>query len=72
MVVFKQIITILAPLMTVVLFAGIAANLAQIGFLFTGKPLSPKLSRFDPIKGMKKVVSLKSLVELHSDFTCQG
>ncbi len=63
-VVFKQIITILAPLMTVVLFAGIAANLAQIGFLFTGKPLSPKLSRFDPIKGMKKVVSLKSLVEL--------
>ncbi|MBW1758814.1 MAG: flagellar biosynthesis protein FlhB [Deltaproteobacteria bacterium] len=62
--VFRQIFIILMPLMLAVLIAGIAGNLAQVGFLFTGKPLSPDFSRIDPIKGMKKIISLRSLMEL--------
>ncbi len=62
--VFKQIGLILAPLFLVVLILGVAANVIQIGFLFTMKPFVPKLSKFNPITGMKKFVSLKSLVEL--------
>lgn len=62
--VFRQIFIILMPLMLAVLITGIAGNLAQVGFLFTGKPLSPDFSRIDPIKGMKKIISLRSLMEL--------
>ncbi len=62
--VFVQSFMILAPLMLIVLVAGIAANLLQVGPLLTGKPLVPKLSKLDPIKGIKKLFSLRSLVEL--------
>ncbi|MBL0716891.1 MAG: flagellar biosynthesis protein FlhB [Desulfosarcina sp.] len=62
--IFKEIITILAPLMTAVVFAGVIGNIAQFGFLFTGKPLTPKFSKMNPVKGMKKLFSLKSYVEL--------
>ena len=62
--IFEHIFRILFPLMLAVVIAGIAGNIIQIGFLFTLKPFSPDLSKFDPIKGMKKFLSLKSLVEL--------
>ena len=62
--VFQQVGLILMPLLVVVLIMGIAANLLQVGFLFTLKPFTPKLSKFNPITGMKKFVSLKSFVEL--------
>lgn len=60
----KEIIIILAPLMAAVILAGIIGNVAQFGFLFTSKPLTPKFSKLDPVKGAKKLFSLKSYVEL--------
>ncbi|HEN20535.1 MAG TPA: flagellar biosynthesis protein FlhB [Desulfobacteraceae bacterium] len=62
--IFQQIAIILTPLMFTVLVAGIAGNILQFGFLLTSKPLSPDLSRLDPIKGIRKLLSLRSLVEL--------
>ena len=62
--IFKQIFLVLMPLMLVVFVTGIAANIFQFGFLFTSKPLVPDLSKLNPIKGMKKFFSLKSLAEL--------
>jgi flagellar biosynthetic protein FlhB len=62
--VFQQIAIILTPLMLTILVAGIAGNILQFGFLLTSKPLSPDLSRLDPIKGIGKLLSLRSLVEL--------
>ncbi|MCD6293581.1 MAG: flagellar biosynthesis protein FlhB [Deltaproteobacteria bacterium] len=62
--VLQQVGLILMPLLLVLLILGIAANLLQVGFLFTLKPFTPKLSKFNPITGMKKFVSLKALVEL--------
>ncbi|MBW1700754.1 MAG: flagellar biosynthesis protein FlhB [Deltaproteobacteria bacterium] len=62
--VLQRVFMILMPLMLLVLIAGIAANLLQVGFLFTGKPLVPKLSKLNPINGIKKLFSLRSLVEL--------
>jgi flagellar biosynthetic protein FlhB len=62
--IFKRVFSILAPLMSAVLIAGITANLLQIGFLFTGEPLIPKLSKLNPLDGIKRLFSLKSLVEL--------
>jgi flagellar biosynthetic protein FlhB len=62
--VFEQIFILIMPLMGVLLIVGIGANLMQVGFLFTLEPFAPKLSKFNPISGMKNLVSLKSMVEL--------
>ena len=55
---------IMAPLMLVVLAAGIAGNCLQVGLLFTGEPLVPKFSKLNPLSGAKKMLSVKSLGEL--------
>ncbi|MFO7985588.1 MAG: flagellar biosynthesis protein FlhB [Desulfatiglandaceae bacterium] len=62
--IFEQVLILIMPLMMVLLIVGIGANLIQVGFMFTGEPLIPKFSKFNPISGMKKLFSLKSLVEL--------
>ncbi len=61
---FKKVTVIIAPLAVVVAFAGTLGNVAQVGFLLTGEPLVPKLSKINPLQGMKRLVSLKSLIEL--------
>jgi flagellar biosynthesis protein FlhB len=52
------------PLMGTVVLVGLLINIAQVGFHFTLKPLEPKLSKFSIIKGVKRILSLKSLIEL--------
>ena len=62
--VFVQIFILIMPLMAVLMVIGVGANLIQVGFLFTMEPLAPKFSKFNPVEGMKNLLSLKSLVEL--------
>jgi len=62
--IFEQVFILIAPLMLVLMIVGIGANLMQVGFLFTADPFIPKLSKFNPVTGMKRFVSLRSLVEL--------
>jgi len=59
-----QVFIVLLPIMGAALVAGVGAHVAQIGFLFTGKPLAPKLDKLNPIAGMKRFFSLRSLAEL--------
>ena len=54
---------LLAPLFIVAMLGGIIGNVAQFGFLFTIKPLIPKLEKINPIKGLKNLFSIKKLVE---------
>ena len=63
-IILKNVLSIILPFMLAVVVAGIVANIVQIGFLFSPEAFSPKLSKFNPIKGIKKLFSLKSLVEL--------
>ncbi len=42
---------------------GVAANAAQIGFLFTFEPIIPKLEKLNPVEGAKKIFSMKNLFE---------
>lgn len=58
----------IAPIMLVALIAGVAANLMQIGFLFTTEPLHFDLKKIDPIKGAKRIFSIRALVELLKSF----
>jgi flagellar biosynthetic protein FlhB len=55
---------ILAPYLLAVMVMGIVVNVMQVGFMFTMKPLQPKLNKINPISGMKKFFSLKSVVDL--------
>ena len=59
-----QLGIILLPLMITVFFAAITANIIQVGFMINGKALTPKLSKLNPINGIKKIFSIKSLAEL--------
>ena len=59
-----QLFAMLMPLMGIIVVAAVIGNLAQIGFLFTTEPFAPKLSKLNPIKGMKRLLSTKSLVEV--------
>jgi flagellar biosynthetic protein FlhB len=51
------------PALVALMVVAIVGNLAQVGFLLTVKPLQPKLSRLNPIQGIKRVFSVKSLWE---------
>ncbi|MBS7327036.1 MAG: flagellar biosynthesis protein FlhB [Thiopseudomonas sp.] len=52
------------PLFLVLLLAAIIGPVALGGFLFTMEPLTPKFSRLNPLSGLKRMFSVKSLVEL--------
>ena len=54
------IILILAMLM----LAGVIGSIALSGWLFSPKALAPKLSRLNPLEGLKRMFSIKSLIEL--------
>lgn len=56
--------TILLPILGIAMLAGLISNIGQTGFLFTTKTLQPKLERISPIKGFKRIFSLRTLVEL--------
>ena len=44
-------------------FTGVAANLCQVGFLFTFDPIIPKGSKLNPAEGFKRIFSMKNLFE---------
>jgi flagellar biosynthetic protein FlhB len=52
------------PFMGIMLVLGLISSFLQVGFLITTTPLQPKLNRLNPITGMRKFVSLRSLFEL--------
>ncbi len=58
-----EAVIILLPITLSIMIAGILGNLMQFGFIFTTKPITPNLSKIDPIKGLKNLFSMKKLVE---------
>jgi len=51
------------PIGIVVMIFGVIGNLAQVGFLFTTKPLMPKLSKINPISGAQRLFSMRAVVD---------
>jgi flagellar biosynthetic protein FlhB len=62
--IFRNMVRVLAPLFLLLIIAGIAANVLQFGFGLFPKKLVPKLTQLNPASGIKRIFSLKSLVEL--------
>lgn len=52
------------PLGVMVAVLAVALVIWQVGWTITGEPFKINLDRLNPISGMKKIVSLRSLVEL--------
>lgn len=64
MQVIKEMAFIMLPVMLIAMVAAIAGNIIQFGLLFTGEPLKFDLKKIDPIKGLKRIFSIKAIVEL--------
>jgi flagellar biosynthesis protein FlhB len=62
--IMKELALLLGPIMLVAFLAGLFSNYIQVGVMFTTKPLEPKLEKIDPIKGFKRIFSLRAIVEL--------
>ena len=55
---------LLLPVTLVAVVAGTVGMVAQIGFHVSFKPLTPKFDNISPVKGIKKVFSVKAVLEL--------
>lgn len=58
------VLTMIGPLLLGLMVVGVAVNAAQVGFLFTTKALMPDFSRLNPLSGLSRLFSGRSLVEL--------
>lgn len=53
----------LSPMFALFVVLALLANLSQSGILFTTDPITPKFEKISPISGLKRLFSLKSIVE---------
>jgi len=60
----NEVVWGLVPLMGLLVVAAIVGPLGLGGWNFSGKALMPKGSRINPISGLKRMFSMRSLVEL--------
>ena len=59
-----KFLLVLLPFIVPIAITGFVANVFQIGFQLSSEAISPKFSKLNPVSGLKRLVSLKSLVEL--------
>ncbi|WP_428386525.1 flagellar biosynthesis protein FlhB [Mucisphaera sp.] len=55
---------LIAPFMVLMAFIGLLATLYQVGLLLTFKPMQPKFSKFNLIKGAQQMVNLRAWMRL--------
>lgn len=59
-----ELLWFIFPIMLVLTVTAILVNALQTGFLFSVEALTPKASKINPISGLQRIVSKRSLVEL--------
>jgi len=60
----QNFLVMILPMMVLLFVVALAANILQAGFIFSVEPLTPDPSKIDPIKGMGKLFSKRSMAEL--------
>ncbi|MBN1961085.1 MAG: EscU/YscU/HrcU family type III secretion system export apparatus switch protein [Deltaproteobacteria bacterium] len=60
----KTLFFMTAPILVAAVVLGVSMNVAQVGFMFTTKPLHPNLNKINPINGFKNLFNMKKVVEL--------
>lgn len=61
---FMFFFSVLAPVMTAIVIVSLASNIAQVGFSISPEAIAPKFSKLNPAKGIKKIFSSRSVVEI--------
>lgn len=59
-----EVASAFAPVLGLLLLAGVAASIGQVGFLFVPDRLAPDLSRISPLKGFGRLFSTQSAAKL--------
>ena len=59
-----QIVTITLPVLLIGVIIAFLSDLVQVGWKPTAKPMQPKFNKMNPLTGLKKIISVNSLVEL--------
>jgi flagellar biosynthesis protein FlhB len=59
----KYVMLALLPIIAPIMVAGILSNIAQFGFNFTTKSITPDITKINPIAGLKNLISFKKIVE---------
>ena len=62
--VILQMVSLMLPIMAAAMASGLLINVLQVGFLFSSKAAAPKMSHLNPLEGLKRMFSKRSLVEL--------
>jgi len=60
---FKKIFFLTVPVYIILFCLGFASTVVQIGFLFSSETLKPNAKKINPIEGLKRMFSMKALVE---------
>lgn len=60
----EALLSVVGTILVLLMLAGALGAIGLGGWIFSPKPIQPKLSRLNPISGLKRMFSLKSLVEL--------
>jgi flagellar biosynthetic protein FlhB len=59
-----KVFSLMMPFLAVIFVVSILANVGQVGFLLSASSIEPEFSKIDPLKGLKRLFSLNSFVEL--------
>jgi len=62
------VLRVVGPIVAVALLLGMAASIAQTGWLFSPKALRPEFSRLNPLPNLKRFVSAMGLIETAKAF----
>lgn len=54
----------ISPLFVAIFITAILSNIMQVGFMLSAETIKPKLSKINPLKGFKRLVSKQALMEL--------
>lgn len=65
---FQGMILMMSPLFGIAMVVGLFVNFMQVGWHPSLKPLTPKLSKVNPINGVKRLFSLRTIIELLKTF----
>jgi flagellar biosynthetic protein FlhB len=63
-IVIERFIVMVLPVMIAVFVTAILSNVLQIGFMLSWESVTPKLSKISPIKGIQRLFSKQTIMEL--------
>jgi flagellar biosynthetic protein FlhB len=59
----RETLTLVLPVFLAIMLAAVVGNLIQIGPIFSVKPLAPDWERINPVNGLKRLFSMRTLFD---------